>query len=615
MEIIVVDNDSRDATREAVSGAQKIAPCEVRYVLESRIGVSCARNRGIGEARGTFVAFIDDDARAEPGWAEELLQCLHRTGAAGAGGKVIAEVKGDVPRWLPERVRQRVMPSYDLGDRLLGIDASGARPMPWGSNLALRKSVLQRFGGFREDLGIFGTIVKPGEDTELCLRLLRARESIVYCPRAVVRHMCPSVKLSFPALLAWAYRRGLSRTRTSRGERPVWRELCSVGVASLRSLRGVARAMIAGRRDDLLLHGLDAITFLGCLREHFPRVVASPACGADRWTGKPLPADGCEVSVVVCTRDRPGLLGRLLESLSGCRPLPDEVVVVDQSMARDSESVVLRHAASLPRTVYIHLASKGLSRARNAGLSRASADIVAFTDDDCIVTRDWVRQIRSCFSEGTELACVMGRVLPAGESQQRFPLSTRTSPQRKVYGRPQGCDPAELGWGGNFSFRVTALRCAGPFDTSLGPGSRWPAAEDTDMVYRLLKARRQVLYAPNVTVYHAHERTWDELMRCRVGYRAGKVAFLVKHILRGDLWLLKRLRWEVTGCLRALLSADGGTGTTATWAHRLALFSATVSPVLSRPVYEIARPLLTPKDGARVSRYWTKPGVSQGVSS
>src|SRR5271165_3469739 len=85
-EVLVVDNNSRDKTREVVEEFCRQYPGRFRYTFEPEQGKSCALNRGVGEARGDIVAFTDDDVTLEPTWLQNLTASLRSGEWAGAGG-------------------------------------------------------------------------------------------------------------------------------------------------------------------------------------------------------------------------------------------------------------------------------------------------------------------------------------------------------------------------------------------------------------------------------------------------------------------------------------------------------------------------------------------------
>jgi hypothetical protein len=133
------------------------------------------------------------------------------------------------------------------------------------------------------------------------------------------------------------------------------------------------------------------------------------------------------------------------------------------------------------------------------------------------------------------------------------------------------------------------------------------------MVYRLLKAGREVAYSPELVVHHAHNRDSEAYLRTRRAYRAGRTGFLVKHILRGDVWLLKRLRWDLGDLLRDLTRADTRCREKREWIERLRLFQSMITAVLLRSLYEITRPLVRPLKAAPRIREWVRDAASEAL--
>lgn len=194
-EILVVDNGPGSLDAGAL-------PQGVRLAREPRRGVEHARNRGLREARGEIVAFLDDDCLASPGWLAALEACFADPAVAAAGGPAR-------PRWLSAPPRAlRLSPralSYlgllDWGRRRKPIDP--AREHLVGANLALRKSSLESGGRF---VGVFPF---PGtgscaEDTEMTRGLAR-RHLVIYEPEAWVEHQIAPAKTRWPHLVARAF--------------------------------------------------------------------------------------------------------------------------------------------------------------------------------------------------------------------------------------------------------------------------------------------------------------------------------------------------------------------------------------------------------------------------
>jgi glycosyltransferase involved in cell wall biosynthesis len=219
-EVLVADNNSKDQTREVINGFCGRYPGRFRYVFEPRQGKSHALNTAIREAKGEILAFTDDDVTVEPAWLQNLTANLHGNEWAGAGGKILPAQTFTPPRWMS------LEGPYSLGGALCGLfdrgDAAGELDLaPHGANMAFRKAMFDRHGGFRTDLGPPPREIQ-GEDTEFGWRLIGARERLRYEPSAVVRHPVLEERLNQKYFLAWwfDYGRGVARQKSK--QLPVW---------------------------------------------------------------------------------------------------------------------------------------------------------------------------------------------------------------------------------------------------------------------------------------------------------------------------------------------------------------------------------------------------------
>src|SRR5262249_25649167 len=123
-EVVVVDNNSTDGTKQVVQQMIREEPCSLRYLFEPRQGVSHSGNRGVAAARAPIVAFMDDDVRAGPNWVATIKTLFDQhPNISLAGGRVLPDWRGQAPRWL---TRHHWMPLalLDYGDLPIQIDAS-----------------------------------------------------------------------------------------------------------------------------------------------------------------------------------------------------------------------------------------------------------------------------------------------------------------------------------------------------------------------------------------------------------------------------------------------------------------------------------------------------------
>jgi len=126
-----------------------------------------------------------------------------------------------------------------------------------------------------------------------------------------------------------------------------------------------------------------------------------------------------KLSVVVCSLNRSESLRRMLKSLQEM-VIPDylscEVIVVDNNSDDDTRLVVEEIEKHFELKIrYVFENKKGLSHARNRGVKEAGGEIIAFTDDDVIVDKHWIKSIDKAFKEYDDVACVGGKILPIWE--------------------------------------------------------------------------------------------------------------------------------------------------------------------------------------------------------
>lgn len=201
-EVLVVDNNSTDGTREVMRDYCRKYPERIRYLFEADQGLSRARNAGIREARGKTLAFIDDDVIAGPSWLQSLAVALHDAKWAGGGGRVVPPRNFNPPKWLTVGGEMdllgALLPLFDLGE-----EACEMKRPPYGANMAFRKSMFEKYGYFRVDLGRCGDRLLMGEDIEFGSRLMLAGECLRYEPAAVVEHPVPEERLNKTYFRKW----------------------------------------------------------------------------------------------------------------------------------------------------------------------------------------------------------------------------------------------------------------------------------------------------------------------------------------------------------------------------------------------------------------------------
>jgi glycosyltransferase involved in cell wall biosynthesis len=201
-EIIVIDNASTDTTRSVVEARQ--ASGQVRYIYESKLGLSTARNTGAETAIAPILAYLDDDAVATPEWLAELLVAYEQDDRlAIAGGKVTLIWTDGItaPNWLSSELAGN-LGSYDLGNSDRPITVPGQTPR--GLNYSIRQSFLQQVGGFDPNLGRCGTNLLSNEELHMTALALGNQWNVAYLPKALVAHHVAPERVN----RAWFLQRG-----------------------------------------------------------------------------------------------------------------------------------------------------------------------------------------------------------------------------------------------------------------------------------------------------------------------------------------------------------------------------------------------------------------------
>jgi GT2 family glycosyltransferase len=205
--IVVVDHD-----RRLLEWVRAQAPDVLAIENEERQGLAGARNSGVRAAGGEVVAFLDDDAVADPNWVERIASSYEDERILGVGGAVLP-VWEERPAWFPEEFGWVV----GCGYRGLPLRRSPVRNLI-GCNMSFRRDVFERVGGFVEELGRIADRPLGCEETEFCIRVGRdgTADPVIYEPSATVHHAVPRTRTTFSYFLARCFCEGISKSEVAR---------------------------------------------------------------------------------------------------------------------------------------------------------------------------------------------------------------------------------------------------------------------------------------------------------------------------------------------------------------------------------------------------------------
>jgi len=249
------------------------------------------------------------------------------------------------------------------------------------------------------------------------------------------------------------------------------------------------------------------------------------------------------LAIVVPSRDRPELLADCLAAVAASRRPGDELIVADSASTTQGTA----RAADRAGARVVRCDRPGASAARNAAAASTDAEVLLFTDDDCLPAGGWASAMAEPFVDPT-VGWATGRV--AADRETRLPLSVTDGLAGRRFRR--GDDPFDAGHGANMAFRRSALLSAGGFDEALGAGVALGGAEDADALWRVLQLGWEGVQVPGAVVVHRQWRPESTAMRSQWRYGLGAGAFAVKAHRLGmdpDWLLLRRAAWERSAAL------------------------------------------------------------------
>lgn len=301
-DVLVVDNNSTDDTRKVVEGRRSRFPVPLQYLFEGQQGKSNALNTGMRATAARVIVFTDDDVRVPPEWLGAAVRpLLTREDIDYTGGPVRPIWGGPAPRWLDV--------SGNMGGTIAVKDHGAGefifedeQKTPLGVNMAVRRSLIERIGGFRPDLGRSGASLLGQEQAEFFYRSRHAGARGLYLPAMILDHEVSASRLTFDYYRRWWYWKGVSHSRLHRihGRTELGLDLATaphvLGVprfvlrSAARHAAGAVRAVLIGSAPRLAESIVKLGYCWGYVREHrrtaqlrtLPNMEAALPTSADR---------------------------------------------------------------------------------------------------------------------------------------------------------------------------------------------------------------------------------------------------------------------------------------------------------------------------------------------
>jgi GT2 family glycosyltransferase len=257
--------------------ARKDLPDVLVVPNEHGRGLAGARNSALGHVDGDIVAFLDDDAAADPAWLEQLVDAYRDVAVVGAGGAVEPSWERDPPRWFPVEF------GWVVGCSWTGLPDQPAEVRnPIGAGMSFRRDAVALAGGFTEGIGRNGADLMGCEETELSIRIrgIQPDAVVMYLPGAFVRHRVDASRTTWRYFAGRCFAEGRSKALVAarvgardalRSERDYTRRVLPRGVA--RGVRDMARGDAAGALRALAIVAGLTVTAAGYARGTARRVL------------------------------------------------------------------------------------------------------------------------------------------------------------------------------------------------------------------------------------------------------------------------------------------------------------------------------------------------------
>lgn len=245
------------------------------------------------------------------------------------------------------------------------------------------------------------------------------------------------------------------------------------------------------------------------------------------------------ITVVITTKNRGDTLCNALESIFANEYKEFRVIIVDQSTDEITKNSIQKYINN-HNVTYIKSDEVGYSRGKNIGISKSNTEMIAITDDDCIVPKNWVKCMVEAFREDDKIGIIFGNVLP-GQYDDNLGFIPSYIREKSYIAHSINVKHNVEGISACMGLKKSMWIKLNGFDKMLGVGAHFRSAEETDLTIKALLNSYKVYETPKVFVTHHGFRNWEESSKLINSYWYGTGAMFAKHLKCGHFSILYNL--------------------------------------------------------------------------
>lgn len=234
-----------------------------------------------------------------------------------------------------------------------------------------------------------------------------------------------------------------------------------------------------------------------------------------------------KIVVLITTLNRPDVISNAIASILNNTYKDFELIIVDQSANNKTQEIVEGYILADKRVKYLPIGSKGKTKALNYGIRKCNADIIAMTDDDCMVSKDWIEKIVATFRDYPDLALLFGSVEVSSYDATKGIIPTYLPSEKRFFKLHSRF--VNSGIGANMVIRENIFDTVGGFDEKLGVGTPLTTYE-YDFFYRVRKKGFEVGVLPSLKAVHYGLKRFEDLPKMGQRGVMGHCAMSFKYI-------------------------------------------------------------------------------------